>query len=74
MKIYRLEDEDGIKFEVAEVIDFSGHGKLKEVTLLRDNDWSHVHITRRALSFSGQTYNLNTLLEKPVKIPKSYYG
>ena len=74
MKIYRLEDDDGIKFVVKEVIDFSGHGKLKEVLKLREVDWSHVHITRRALTFDGDTYNLNTELSVPMTIPKAFYG
>lgn len=30
-KIYRLENEDGIKYNVADVIDFSAHNKVKEV-------------------------------------------
>jgi len=59
-KIYRLEDEDGIKFNVAQTIDFSAHDKVKEVKQLWDTDWTHVHITSRALTFGGEVYNLNT--------------
>ena len=55
-----------------EVIDFSDHEKLKEIKKLRDNDWSHVHITRRALTFDGETYNLNTELSVEMTIPKEY--
>ena len=67
-------DDDIPKFAVREVIDFSAHEKLKEIVKLRDNDWTHVHITRRALTFDGDTYNLNTELSRPMTIPKDYYG
>ena len=44
------------------IFDFSGSNKLKQVLRLRDIDWSHVHITRRAITFDGDTYNLKSNL------------
>lgn len=44
-KIYKLVNEDGIRFEVKKVIDFSRHNKLQEINALRDNEWAHVHVT-----------------------------
>lgn len=41
---------------------------------LRETDWAHVHITERALTMGGTTYNLNTMLQYEQNIPKSYYG
>ena len=58
MKIWVLEDEEDIKFQVKEVIDFTESRKLKQVIKLRDTDWSHVQITHRAITFDGDTYNL----------------
>lgn len=61
-KIYFLKNEDNVRFEVKKVIDFSRHKKAQEIDALRDNDWSHVHITQRTLTMGGVTYNLNTNL------------
>ena len=74
MKIYHLQDEDGIKFRVKELLDFSKSKKLKQVLRLRDIDWSHVHITHRAITFDGETHNLNSILASPLSKPKSYFG
>ena len=74
MKIHHLEDEDDIKFTVKKVIDFSGSKKLKQVLKLRDIDWSHVHLTERALTFDGDTHNLVSNLASDLKIPKNYFG
>ena len=74
MKIYHLENEDGIKFHVKDVLDFTESNKLKQVLRLRDTDWSHVHITRRAITFDGDTYNLRSQLTSPLTIPKAYFG
>ena len=57
-KIYHVVDEDGVKFVEDRVIDFSMHDKLRDVTKLSEQDWSHVHITSRALTFDGVTYSL----------------
>ena len=69
MKIHHLEDEDDIRFTVKRVIDFSGSKKLKQVLRLRDIDWSHVHITERALTFDGDTHNLVSNLTSPLENP-----
>ena len=74
MKIHHLEDEDGIKFVTKKIIDFSESGKLKQVIKLRDTDWSHVQITSRALTFDGDTYNLDSHLSNKLAIPKHFYG
>lgn len=74
MKIYHIEDEDGMKFHIKNTFDFTGSNKLKQVLRLRDIDWSHVHITRRAITFDGDTYNLKSNLTSPLIIPKSYFG
>ena len=42
--------------------------------MLRDSDWSSVHITERAISFDGRTYNLKTDFSYDMPIPKNYYG
>ena len=44
-KIYHIKNEDNVKFVTKRVIDFSHHEKLQEINSLRDNDWSHVHVT-----------------------------
>ncbi len=61
-KIYLLKNEDNVRFNCIKVIDFSRHKKAQEIYELRDNDWAHVHITKRTLTMGGTTYNLNTSL------------
>ena len=73
-KIYLVKNEDGVRFNVKKVIDFAPHEKIREVNALRDNDWSHVHITERTLSFGDSTYNLNSKLEIPITVPKLFFG
>lgn len=34
--------------------------QLKDITTLRDNDWAHVHISDRTLSFFNKSWNLNS--------------
>ena len=41
---------------------------------MRDNDWAHVHVTERTLSFNDTTYNLNSELSIEIKVPKKVYG
>ena len=74
MKIYHLEDEDDIKMKVKRVIDFSESKKLKQVYKLRETDWSHVQITGRAITFDGDTYNLNSHHTHSLTIPKQFFG
>ena len=57
-KIYKIKNEDGVRFVTDKTFDFSHHKKLKEVNEMRDNDWAHCHITDRTLSFGDSTYNL----------------
>jgi len=71
-KIYKIVNENEVKFTVAKVIDFSPHNKLKEVVSLRETDWARVHITNRALTFRGVTYNMNTALSTDFKVPDFY--
>ena len=73
-KIYLLANEDGVKFVPVKTIDFSPHKMGKEINDLRDNDWAHVHITERTLSFDDKTYNLNSLLNVDITIPTLTYG
>lgn len=47
---------------IKKTFDFSHHNKLQEVNDMRDNDWTHVHVTERTLSFGDTTYNLSTNL------------
>ena len=61
-KITLLKNEDNVRFTTKKIIDFSHHNKLQEVNALRDNDWSHAHVSERTLTFRGTTYNLNTNL------------
>ena len=57
-----------------DVIDFSLHVKRRDFARLRDQDWSHVHITKRALTFDGVIYSLQTGLSFKMELPKSYFG
>ena len=47
---------------------------MKEIHTLGDNDWSHVHITQRTLSFGNSTYNLNSNLSIEITVPKYHFG
>ena len=73
-KIHHIVDEDGVRFSEDRIIDFSIHNKLRDVTRLRDQDWSHVHISERALTFDGVTYSLQTDLSQEVELPEKYFG
>ena len=68
-KIFHLLNEDGIRFDLKKIIDFSHHDKLAEVNALRDNDWEHVHVTERTLTFSNTTYNLDSQLSFDINVP-----
>ena len=56
------------------IIDFSHHEKVKEVNDLRDNDWSHVHLTEGTLSFGETTYNLKNNLSIDITVPRDFFG
>lgn len=73
-KIYLLSNENEVRFNVKKMIDFSSHNLLKEINALRDNDWAHVHVTDRTLSFGETCYNLNSSLVEPICVPKHYFG
>ena len=51
-KIYLLVNDDNVRFVTKKVIDFSHHNTLREINALRDNDWAHVHVTERTLTFN----------------------
>ena len=47
---------------------------MKEIMMLRDVDWSHVHITERTLSFGDYTYNLKSSLNVEITVPNLMFG
>ena len=69
-----MENKEDIRFEVAKVIDFSVHKSNQEASGLLENDWSKIHITERALTMNGMSYNLNSPLKFPISVPKLYFG
>ena len=73
-KIYHIVNEDDLDFEVKNVIDFSGHKKRSELNSLRDQEWTHVHISERTLSFGDRTYNFNSLISVEIQVPQSFFG
>ena len=73
-KIYLLRNDLDDKFVLKRTIDFSHHNKLQEVNNMRDNDWSHVHVTERTLTFGDTTYNLDTDLQLKFRVPKYFFG
>lgn len=73
-KIYKLVNDDGIRFEVKKIVDFSRHDKLQEINALRDNEWAHVHVTQRTLTFNEKTYNLNSDLSIDRVVPANFFG
>ena len=73
-KIYLLRNDLDDKFVAKKVIDFSHHNILQEVNDMRDNDWSHVHVTERTLTFGETTYNLETELKLQFTVPKYFFG
>ena len=46
----------------------------KEINELRDTDWVHIHISERALSFGGVTYNFNSKTHSAISVPDTYFG
>ena len=73
-KVYLLRNTDGIRFIVEKTFDFSHHKKAKEIAALRNNDWAHIHVNERALSFDDSTYNFNSELSIDITVPKYTYG
>ena len=73
-KIFHIKNEDNVRFACTNVIDFSHHEKLKEINDLRDNDWSHVHLTESTLSFGESTYNLKNKLSIDMTVPQYFFG
>lgn len=69
-KIFLLSNEDDVKYNTKKMLSFEHHKKSKEVHALRANDWSHVHITERTLSFGNYTYNLNSELSFEITVPQ----
>ena len=73
-KIYLVKNEDNVRFEIKKVIDFSHHKKLSEVNALINDDWTHVHVGNRTLTFGGTTYNFASLLSIDVNVPVTFFG
>ena len=73
-KIYFVEDETSVRFEVKKVIDFAPHNRLKAITAWFSIDWQHAHITKRTLSFGEKIYNLNSRLKIANSVPRLYFG
>ena len=62
-KIYHLVSEDDLDFEINNMIDFSPHNKRAKIYELMENDWAHVHISARTLTFGDRTYNFKSLID-----------
>ena len=73
-KIFNIVNEDEVRFVVKNTIDFSHHKKMKEITAVLENDWSHVVITKRTLSFGDFTYNINSTLSIKITVPNLQFG
>ena len=73
-RIYLIRNEDGVHYTVTKTIDFAKHNKVKEITELRENDWLHIHVSERSISFAEHTYNLNSDLQIEISIPQNYFG
>ena len=73
-KIILLRNDDGFKFYVKKMIDYSHHNLAREVHQLYSYDWTHVFVTKRTLSFDDKTYNLKTQMWVEFKVPDEYYG
>lgn len=73
-KIYHLVNEGDLDFEINNLIDFSSHNKRSQMYELMENDWAHVHISERTLTFFDRTYNLNSLINVELSIPQAFFG
>ena len=73
-KIHHIVNEEGIKFQEERVVDFSIHGKQREVDRLQLQDWSHVHIGGRTITFDGETYSFETETSFAMTLPELYFG
>ena len=73
-KIYLLNSDESGRLVAKKTVSFKPHEKLDKIVALRETDWSHVHITERALTMGSTTYNLNTELAINLKLPKNYFG
>ena len=72
--IHHLVNDDGQKFVVVRLIDFSWHDIRREMIKLRDTDWIHTKITQLSLSLGGKVYSLETDLEYEMELPTAYFG
>ena len=73
-RIFQIVNEDDVRFVIKNTLDFSRHKKNKEITALRENDWAHVHVTQRTLSFGDMTYNLHSDASLEITVPKYQFG
>ena len=39
-----------------------------------DDDWTHVHVGHRTVTFGGTTYNFRSLLSVDVNVPVTFFG
>ena len=67
-------NEDDLDFEIKNMIDFSPHGKRSKIKDLKENEWAHVHISERTLTFGERTYNFNSLVNVELQIPQAFFG
>ena len=73
-KLRKIVNENGIKFEEESAIDLSNQVSLTETTRLEQQEWSHVHIGGRSITFDGNTYSLHSDLKERMSMPKVYFG
>ena len=73
-KIIYIRNEDGVRFQVKQLIDYSFHNLSKKVAELFSFDWAHVFVTLRSLTIDDRTYNLKTDLWVEFSPPKEYFG
>ena len=68
-KIYHLVNEDDMDFEIKNVYDFAPHNKRAKINELKENEWAHVHISERTITFFDRTYNFKSLIDVELQIP-----
>ena len=61
MKVHYLFDEHGDgRFEEIRVIDLTGKSVERRITKKIERLWSHIHITKRAITLDSTTFNFKT--------------
>ena len=41
---------------------------------MMDDDWTHVHVGHRTVTFGGTTYNFRSLLSVDLNVPVTFFG